>query len=302
MEQITSFAHLKAHLKENNHIKRIAVANAADEHSVEAALQAVESGFAEVFLFGDVKQVPVSAQMGLQFTKRVHVVNVPDVQQATEAAVALVRNGDADVLMKGLVNTDVLLRAVLDREKGILPEGNIMSFCSVFEIPKYHKLLFFADAAVIPSPTLEQRCAIINYVTETARKFGVARPKIAMIHATEKANPKIAYMQDYLDIMKMHRAGDFGDIVLDGPLDILLALDKARGSIKKVDTPVLGDADGLVFPNFESANVFYKTLISFADAQMAGCLTGTSKPVVLTSRGDSAESKFNSIAMACALS
>ncbi|GHT19421.1 phosphate butyryltransferase [Bacteroidia bacterium] len=302
MEQITSFSRLRAHLKDNNFVKRIAVANAVDEHSVEAALKAVESGFAEVFLFGEAAKIPVNEQIMQKFAKKIHIINTPDLQQATEAAVSMVRNGEADVLMKGLVNTDVLLRAVLNREKGILPEGNVLSFCSVFEIPKYHKLLFFADAAVIPSPTLEQRSAIINYVTETARKFGVVRPKIAMIHATEKPNPKIQYMQDYLDIMEKYRAGAFCDIILDGPLDIFLALDKERGAIKKVDTPVLGDADGLIFPNFESANAFYKALISFAGAEMAGCLAGTSKPVVLTSRGDSAESKFNSIAMACVLS
>ncbi|MCL1868171.1 MAG: phosphate acyltransferase [Paludibacter sp.] len=302
MEQITSFAQLKAHLTDNNFVKRIAVANAVDEHSSEAALKAVESGFAEVFLFGDAAKIPVSEQIKRQFADKIHIIDIPDVQQATEAAVLAVRQGDADVLMKGLVNTDVLLRAVLNKENGILPEGNVLSFCSVFEIPAYRKLLFFGDPAVIPSPSLAQREAIINYVAQTARKFGVVCPKIAMIHATEVANPKIQYMQDYIDIMEKYRAGAFPNIILDGPLDIFLALDKERGAIKNVPTPVLGDADGLIFPNFESANVFYKALISFAGAEMAGCLAGTSKPVVLTSRGDSAESKFNSIAMACVLS
>jgi len=302
MEQIKSFAQLKAHLTDNNFVKRIAVANAVDEHSVEAALKAVEEGFAEVFLFGEKAKVPVSEKFLQKFPQKIHFFDIPDPQQATEAAVLAVRNGDADVLMKGLVNTDVLLRAVLNKEKGILPEGNVLSFCSVFEIPTYHKLLFVSDPAVIPSPNIAQREAIINYVSQMAHKFGIARPKIAMIHATEVANPKIQYMQDYIDIMEKYRAGAFADIILDGPLDIFLALDKERGAIKKVNTPVLGDADGLIFPNFESGNAFYKALIAFAGAEMAGCLAGTSKPVVLTSRGDSAESKFNSIAMACVLS
>ena len=302
MEQITSFAQLKAHLTDNNFVKRIAVANAVDEHSVEAVLKAVESGFAEAYLFGDEAKVPVQNYIKPHFANKIHIINIPDAQQATQAAVLMVKQGEADLLMKGLINTDVLLRAVLNKEHGILPEGNILSFCSVFEIPSYHKLLFFGDAAVIPSPNITQREAIINYVAQTALKFGVKRPKIAMIHATEVANPKIQYMQDYLDIMEKYRAGAFDNIILDGPLDIFLALDKERGAIKNVDTPVLGDADGLIFPNFESANAFYKALIAFANAEMAGCLAGTSKPVVLTSRGDSAESKFNSIAMACLLS
>jgi phosphate butyryltransferase len=302
MEQITSFAQLKAHLTDNNFVKRIAVANAVDEHSVEAALKAVESGFAEIFLFGDATKIPVPEHIKQQFAEKIHIIDIPDVKQATETAVLAVRQGNADVLMKGLINTDVLLRAILNKEKGILPEGNVLSFCSVFEIPAYHKLLFFGDPAVIPSPSLAQREAIINYVAQTAQKFGVTCPKIAMIHATEVANPKIQYMQDYIDIMEKYCAGAFPDMIIDGPLDIFLALDKERGAIKNVPTPVLGDADGLIFPNFESANAFYKALISFAGAEMAGCLAGTSKPVVLTSRGDSAESKFNSIAMACVLS
>ena len=113
---------------------------------------------------------------------------------------------------------------------------------------------------------------MIKYVTETAHKFGIARPKIALIHATEKANPKIQYMQDYLDIMDKWRMGEFGDVIMDGPLDIFLALDPERGSIKKVPSPIHGDADILVFPNFECANTFYKGLMVFAKAEMAGLL------------------------------
>ena len=142
---------------------------------------------------------------------------------------------------------------------------------------------------------------VVAAASYEARKFGIERPKVALIHATEKANPKIHYMQDYLDVMQCWRQGEFGDVIMDGPMDVFLALDRERGSIKHVPTPVLGDADVLIFPSFESANSFYKGLMIFAGAEMGGLLQGTSKPVVLTSRSESIQSKFYSIAMGCVL-
>ncbi|MDR2854213.1 MAG: phosphate butyryltransferase [Prevotellaceae bacterium] len=301
MNHITSFAQLRAHLKGLNKVKRIAVANAVDEHSREAVLMAVENGFAEAYFIGNKAEIKIPPSMKA-FLHLIHIIDIADPKAAAEEAVRMVRAGEADVLMKGLVTTDVLLKVVLDKKKGILPEGNVLSFCAVFEVPAYHKLLFVSDPAVIPSPTLEQRTAIIKYMIEATQKFGVPKPKIALIHATEKPNPKIKYMQDYVDILDIYRAGEFGkNVIIDGPLDIFLAVNKERGAIKNIPTPILGDADGLVFPNFESANTFYKTVIAFANAETGGTLTGTSKPVVLTSRGDSTESKYNSIAMAALL-
>lgn len=302
MEFISSFAKLREHLKNGNCLKRIAVANAVDAHTLEAVLKAVETEIVEAYLIGDVAAIETPEIFDSPFSGNIHIVDIPDAKEATIEAVRMVKHDEADVLMKGLVNTDVLLRAILDKENGILPAGNVLSFCGALEIPLYHKLLFFADPAVIPSPNVEQRIAIVKYVIDTVKKFGISHPKIAMIHATEKANPKIHYMQDYIDIMDKWRSGEFGDVILDGPLDIFLALDKERGAIKNIPTSVLGDADALIFPNFESANAFYKGLMTFAGAEMSGTLMGTSNPVVLTSRSESTESKFNSIAMACVLS
>lgn len=298
---ISSFAALTSHLKDLNCRKRIAVANAVDSHTLDAVIKAVNAGLVEAYLIGDVAAIE-SPQLFEQIqSPHIHVVDVPEVQAATLEAVRMVKAGEADILMKGLVNTDVILRAVLDKEKGLLPPGNILSYNAVLEIPKYHKLLFFSDPAVIPSPNVEQRKAIIKYSIQTAYKFGIEKPKIALIHATEKANPKIQYMQDYIEIMQCWRQGEFGNVIMDGPLDVFLALDKERGSVKHIPTPVLGDADIIIFPNFESANSFYKGLMVFAGAEMAGLLQGTEKPVVLTSRSESTVSKFYSIAMACIL-
>lgn len=301
MESISSFAELAAHLKSVNSRKRMVVANAVDSHTLDAVLQAVEMGLIEAFLIGDVASIESPELFEHPLSPHIHIIDIPEVQEATIEAVRMVKSGEADILMKGLVNTDVLLRAILDKEKGLLPAGNVLTYNAAMEIPLYHKLVFFSDPVVIPSPNLVQRTAMIKYAIATAYKFGIVKPKVALIHATEVANPKIQYMQDYLDIMQMWRNGEFGDVIMDGPLDIFLALDTERGSIKNVPTPVLGDADILIFPNFECANTFYKGLSLFAGAEMGGLLQGTEKPVVLTSRSESVQSKFYSIAMACVL-
>ncbi len=302
MESISSFADLTAHLNRINCRKKMAVANAVDSHTLDAVLRAVDFGIIEAFLIGDVAAIECPQLFEHNLSPFVHIIDVPEVKEAAIEAVRMVKSGEADILMKGLVNTDVLLRAILDKEKGILKPGTVMSYNAAMEVPGYHKLIFFTDPVVIPSPSLLQRTAMIKYCITTANKFGIIKPKIALIHATEVANPKIQYMQDYLDIMQMWRNGEFGDVIMDGPLDIFLALDKERGSIKNVQTPVLGDADILIFPNFECANTFYKGLSLFAGAEMAGLLQGTDKPVVLTSRSESIDSKFYSIAMACVMS
>ena len=303
MESISSFAELTAHLKSVNCRKRMAVANAVDSHTLDAVQRAVDMGIIEAFLIGDVASIESPHLLEEHnFSPFIHIIDIPEVHLATLEAVRMVKAGEADILMKGLVNTDVLLRAILDKEKGILPAGNVLTFNAAMEVPNYHKLIFFTDPVVIPSPNLVQRTAMIKYAIETAYKFGISKPKVALIHATEVANPKIHYMQDYLDIMQMWRNGEFGNVIMDGPLDIFLALDKERGGIKNVPSPVLGDADILIFPNFECANCFYKGLSLFAGAQMGGLLQGTEKPVVLTSRSESVDSKFYSIAMACVIS
>jgi phosphate butyryltransferase len=301
MESISSFAELTAHLKSINCRKRLAVANAVDSHTLDAVLLAVDAGIVEAFLVGDVASIESPRLFEHNLSPFIHIIDIPEVQLATLEAVRMVKAGEADILMKGLVNTDVLLRAILDKEKGILKPGTVMTYNAAMEIPNYHKLIFFSDPVVIPSPTLVQRTAMIKYAITTAQKFGIQKPKVALIHATEVANPKIHYMQDYLDIMQMWRDGEFGNVIMDGPLDIFLALDAERGGIKNVPSPVLGDADILIFPNFESANIFYKGVALFAGAQMCGLLQGTDNPVVLTSRSESVDSKFYSIAMACVI-
>ncbi|MEA4850132.1 MAG: phosphate acyltransferase [Paludibacter sp.] len=302
MSSISSFAELTAHLQSVQQRKRIAVANAVDSHTLDAVQMAVDAGIVEAFLIGDVAAIESPHLFEEHvLSPYIHIIDIPEVREATLEAVRMVKSGEADILMKGLVNTDIILRAILDKEKGLLPHGNVLTYNAALEIPGYHKLVFFSDPAVIPSPDLRQRTAMIKYAIASAHKFGIEKPKVALIHATEVANPKIHYMQDYLDIMDEWRKGEFGNVIMDGPLDIFLALDSERGGIKNVATPVLGDADILIFPNFESANCFYKGISLFGGAEMGGLLQGTEKPVVMTSRSESVKSKFYSICIACIL-
>ena len=302
MSSISSFAELTAHLQSVQQRKRIAVANAVDSHTLDAVQMAVDAGIVEAFLIGDVAAIESPHLFEEHvLSPYIHIIDIPEVREATLEAVRMVKSGEADILMKGLVNTDIILRAILDKEKGLLPYGNVMTYNAALEIPGYHKLVFFSDPAVIPSPNFVQRTAMIKYAIASAHKFGIEKPKVALIHATEVANPKIHYMQDYLDIMDEWRKGEFGNVIMDGPLDIFLALDSERGGIKNVATPVLGDADILIFPNFESANCFYKGVSLFGGAEMGGLLQGTEKPVVMTSRSESVKSKFYSICIACIL-
>lgn len=302
MSSISSFAELTAHLQSVQQRKRIAVANAVDSHTLDAVQMAVDAGIVEAFLIGDVAAIESPHLFEEHvLSPYIHIIDIPEVREATLEAVRMVKSGEADILMKGLVNTDIILRAILDKEKGLLPHGNVLTYNAALEIPGYHKLVFFSDPAVIPSPDLRQRTAMIKYAIASAHKFGIEKPKVALIHATEVANPKIHYMQDYLDIMDEWRRGEFGNVIMDGPLDIFLALDSERGGIKNVATPVLGDADILIFPNFESANCFYKGISLFGGAEMGGLLQGTEKPVVMTSRSESVKSKFYSICIACIL-
>lgn len=201
--------------------------------------------------------------------------------------------------MKGLINTDNLLRAVLKKEKGLLPPGNILSHVAIAQIPLYHKLLLFSDAAVIPRPGLAQFRAMIANDIALCRKLGNDEPRVALIHCSEKVNEKFPHTLDYVQLKEEARAGKFGAAFIDGPMDAKTACDSHSGEIKGLSSPVVGNADIMIFPNIESGNTFYKTLSLFGDANMAGMLTGTVAPVVVPSRSDSGNSKFYSLALAC---
>ena len=298
MEPIRNFDQLTSHLKTLNKRKRIAVVCANDPNTEYAIARALDEGIAEFLMIGDsaiLEKYPTLKK----YPEYVQTLHIEDKDEAAREAVRIVREGGADILMKGIINTDNLLHAILDKEKGLLPKGKILTHLAVMQIPTYDKLLFFSDAAVIPRPTLQQRIEMIWYAIHTCRHFGIGQPRIALIHCTEKVSAKFPHSLDYVNIVELAEAGEFGNVIIDGPLDVKTSCEKTSGDIKGIVSPINGEADVLIFPNIESGNAFYKAVSLFSHADMAGLLQGPVCPVVLPSRSDSGLSKYYSIAMAC---
>lgn len=231
----------------------------------------------------------------------ISIVRCEDASAAAREGVRLVHDGEADVLMKGSLSTDTILHAVIDKAngRGLLAPEAVMSHITLVEAPVYHKLLMFSDAAVIPNPTLDQFDAMLRYDTGICRSLGIERPKIALIHFTEKINHRFQVTNDYVQLMERATQGRYGDVAIAGPMDVKTACDAESAAIKKIGSEVVGDADVLIMPDLEASNTFYKTVSFFGKARMAGLVTGTVAPVVVASRADSAESKFFSLIFAC---
>ena len=300
MEMIRNFTDMVSQLAGQACRKRVAVVCAADASTRRSVARAVEQGWAEAVFVGRVEALRGCADLAGLSADRVTFVEAESDESAALKAVELVRGGQADVLMKGLVRTDVLLRAVLDKANGLLPAGRVMTHVAVASVPAYDKLLFFSDAAVIPYPTQVQRFAQIEYLTALCRRFGVACPKVALLHCSEKPNAKhFPFTVGYADLITEAQRGAFGPCVVDGPLDLRVSCSVQSMHAKHIDSPLCGAADALIFPDIESGNLFYKTVTLFAGALVAGMLQGTMVPVVLPSRGDDSDSKFNSLALAC---
>ena len=299
MEPIQDFSSLVSRLRSMKERKRVAVVCPNDPHTEYVILRSLKEGFADFLLVADTPHILNAEYIRQQYPDHVKVFEASSPDVAAQEGVLLVREGHADVLMKGIINTDNLLRAVLNKEHGLLPKGNVLSHITVAQIPTYNKLLFFSDAAVIPNPQLNHLDAMIRYNVDVCRKMGIESPRVALIHCTEKVNEKFPFTLDYVTLKERAKAGEYGSMFLDGPMDAKTACDAHSGEVKGINSPVVGHADMVIFPNIIAANTFYKTLSLFGDANMAGMLQGTTAPVVVPSRADSGNSKFYSLAFAC---
>jgi len=278
---------------------RIAVAWAQDANTIGAINKAVKKGFVEAILIGKSSEIRKTCKAEGIDEKIFILLESENESKASSEAVRLVKNGEADIVMKGLVGTDLFLRAVMDKENGLMLPNAVLSYVGAMEMPAYHKLLFITDPAVIPFPDLDQKVAMAGYAIEMARRFGVQKPKIALIGASEKMSRHFENSVDYSIMCKMADRDQIKNCVMDGPLDIFLACDKKSIEIKGVETPVNGEADILLFPSLESCNPFYKGLMLFANGEMAGLIRGTEKPVIVMSRSESEKSKYFCIALSC---
>ncbi len=278
---------------------RIAVVSAEDSNTLGAIVRAAVEEFVSPILLGSREKIMALCASEELPCHENWIVDCAGDAEAAKKAVEMVRAGEADVLMKGLIGTDKFLKAVLDKEKGLLPPKAVMSYVCALELPRYHKLLFVSDTAVLPFPDLDQLIAMTNYAVNMSHRFGIEKPKVALISATEKPGAAFPASLDYAMISKMAERGQIKDCIIDGPLDVFLACDPSSLEIKGVDTPIGGDADVLIFPNIEAANSFYKGLMLFAGGELAGLIQGTIAPVVVMSRSESAESKYYCIALSC---
>ena len=296
---LTTFEQIYAELRSRGTRKRMIAAWGVDSHTVAAAGKAVELGLADVTLVGDEDMIAAACrQEGIDETSFT-IVHNPDELPSVAQAVQMIRNGEGDFLMKGLCSTDKFLRAILNKETGLLPPKGTLTHCTTLEIPSYHKLLFVGDVAVIPAPDLKQKQIIMECLIKTAKAVGVQTPKVALIAATEQVLSSQPASVEAAILAKMADRGQIKGCVADGPLALDVALDKESVEIKGIKSPVAADADCLLFPNIESGNVFYKANSKLVPGvRQAGILVGAKVPCVLSSRADSIDTKLNSIAIA----
>jgi phosphate butyryltransferase len=296
---ITSLGQMADAVRSAGKKQRIAVAWAQDPNTVGSLHRAVSEGFAEALMIGNRDRILETCRETGADPDRFTIIEAENEKEAALLAVSMTRSGEADIVMKGLVGTDKFLRAVMDREKGLLPPKAVMSYVCAVEIPAYHKLLFITDTAVIPFPDLDQKVAMAEYAIAMARKFGIAKPSVALIGASEKVSSHFPSTLDYSVMCKMAERGQISSCTMDGPVDLFLACDPASVKIKGVETPLAGNSDILLFPSLEACNPFYKGLMLFGGGELAGMICGTTRPVVLMSRSESELSKYYCVALAC---
>lgn len=274
----------------------VAVASAHDSHVLEAMDKAREGQVAEFTLFGDTgKIMELAAGMKISL-KGVEVVHAGSDTEAAEAAVAMVRQGQAAAVMKGLLETSVIMKAALDKEKGIRTNRRL-SHMAMFLIPAYHKPLYVTDAAVNIAPDLALKKDIVENAVEAVARLGVNLPKVALVCAKEKADPKMPVTQEYLELVQMNRDGELTGCIVDGPFALDNAVSKEAAQIKGIGGEVAGDADIILCPDIEAGNILYKSLTMFAGAAVGGVILGAKAPIILTSRSDSSENKLLSITL-----
>ena len=281
--------------------KRLIAAYANDSHTIEAVNNAVDMGIVDATLVGDEQVIAsVCKELNIDVAKFTIVHEPVDVKAAAKAC-EIINNGGGDILMKGLLPTDKYMRAILNKEKGLCPPNAVLTHVAVIENPAYHKLLVVSDCAILLAPDLKQKQMILKTLVSTAKAIGIEKPKVALIAATEQMSAGMQACVDAAIISKMADRGQLSGGEAEGPLSIDIALDKEAAEIKKMKSPVAGDADCLLFPNIESANVFYKCCTKFNKAEIGAFVAGAKVPCVLSSRGDTSLTKLYSIAIAATL-
>jgi len=278
-------------------VRRLVLAASEDAHSLGAVMRAANEKVIKPILVGDREKTEGLAEVMNLSLSNVEFVEEKDVIKAINLSVKMVHDGEADVLMKGKVGTADMLRAVLNKDFG-LRTGKLLSHFALFEVATYHKLIAVTDVAMNIAPNLEEKISILNNSVEVLHKLGIETPKVAVLGAVEKVNTDMSATLDAALLSKMNQRDQIRKCLVDGPLafDNAVSLESARH--KEIRSEVAGDTDLLLMPDIEVGNVLYKSLVFFANAKVASMIVGAAAPIVLTSRSDSEQAKFDSILLA----
>nr|WP_307290758.1 phosphate butyryltransferase [Bacillus sp. SORGH_AS_0510] len=281
-------------------VNTVAVAAAEDEEVIEAVLDALNRNLARFILFGDKDKIISLLQMRKyedQGKQNLNIVHTNSTNESAELAVKSVFHKEADVLMKGNIPTNLILKAVLNKDFG-LRTGNVLSHVAFFEIPGFERFTIVTDAAMNIAPDLQQKAQIIKNAVSLAKSVGIETPKVAPLAAVEVINPSMQATLDAASLTLMNKRGQISGCIVDGPLALDNAVSVLAAEHKGIQSEVAGHADILLVPTIEVGNVLYKSLIYFAKAKVGAVIAGAKAPIVLTSRADSAESKLYSLALA----
>ncbi len=288
------FAQLIEAAKKKPRKVRIAVAAAGDPHTIEAVLKAREEGIASPVLVGDTHVIHSALVEDKETIPENDIYDVPDPADAARKAVSLVREGAADFLMKGKLDTSVFLKAVVNKENG-LGKGGLMSHFTIFEVPGYHKLLAPVDGGMVTYPTLGQKKSIIENTVGVLHDIGYDCPKVGVVACVEKVNPKMPETVEASKLKEMNHKGEITGCIVEGPISYDCAVSKDIADFKGFDSPCAGDCDVLIAPNIHTGNIMGKMLTVTCRARMAGFVVGARCPIVMTSRGSTPDEKFLSI-------
>ncbi len=296
MQKITSISEIVEAVK-GQPKKTIAVAAAQDAEVLKAVHKAVDYGLANAILVGDSDKIQeILSEEGVS-PQEFEIIHEPDKAEACKRAVMLVSENRADILMKGIVDTSVILKAVLNKEYG-LRKAAVLSHVAVFEVDGYDRLFLVTDAAMNIAPDVSAKKEIIESAVSVAHSLGLEHPIAACICAVEKVNPKMQATLDARELVEMNQRGDIPGCTVAGPFALDNAVSEEAANHKGIEDVSAGRADILLVPQIEAGNVLYKSLVFFARAKNAGIIIGAKVPVVVTSRADSEQAKLNSIALA----
>lgn len=294
---ITNFAELADAVRTDENKSRIAVVAADDSHTVEAVTNAQKEGLVEAILIGEQKLIEQRLDELNEKASDYTIINADSIPESLEKAIAAIHSGDANVLMKGHLETGDFMRAILNKDND-LRKGSVLSVAGFYQLDRYPKLLAVSDQALNTYPDLDAKKAIIENAVDLLHSVGFENPKVAVLAAVEKVNPKMQETVDAAALKEMNEKGEITGCIVDGPLSLDIAISKEAAEIKGYKSEVAGDADLLIVPDLVCGNVFVKALTELAGATTAGTVVGAKVPVVLTPRSAQASDKFYSIALA----